>query len=122
MIAYYVFSKMANQSADLSGGGSTAEDEVQPNVRQHGRFRQMLGKVASALGFKSAADRKPKALFILGEDNIIRKTAKKVIQWEPFEYGVLITIIANCVVLALEEHLPNDDKTVLALELVSLTN
>jgi hypothetical protein len=31
---------------------------------------------------------------------------------------VLMTIIANCVVLALEEHLPNDDKTMLALELV----
>ncbi|KAF0766468.1 voltage-dependent calcium channel type A subunit alpha-1 isoform X16 [Aphis craccivora] len=32
----------------------------------------------------------------------------------PFEYAVLLTIIANCVVLALEEHLPRGDKTVLA--------
>ncbi|KAF2879670.1 hypothetical protein ILUMI_26498, partial [Ignelater luminosus] len=35
----------------------------------------------------------------------------------PFEYAVLLTIIANCVVLALEEHLPNQDKTMLALKL-----
>ncbi|RWS24993.1 Voltage-dependent calcium channel type A subunit alpha-1-like protein [Leptotrombidium deliense] len=28
-----------------------------------------------------------------------------------FEYAVLITIIANCVVLALEEHLPASDRT-----------
>ncbi|KAK9709140.1 Ion transport protein [Popillia japonica] len=35
----------------------------------------------------------------------------------PFEYAVLLTIIANCVVLALEEHLPNQDKTVLAQKL-----
>ncbi|ESO09534.1 hypothetical protein HELRODRAFT_156481 [Helobdella robusta] len=30
---------------------------------------------------------------------------------------VLLTIIANCVVLALEEHLPENDKTPLSLEL-----
>ena len=37
----------------------------------------------------------------------------------PFEYAVLLTIIANCVVLALEEHLPCKDKTILAQKLVS---
>ena len=36
----------------------------------------------------------------------------------PFEYAVLLTIIANCVVLALEEHLPEGDKTILAQRLV----
>ena len=35
-----------------------------------------------------------------------------------FEYAVLLTIIANCVVLALEEHLPRKDRTPLALQLV----
>lgn len=30
---------------------------------------------------------------------------------------MLLTIIANCVVLALEEHLPHGDKTVLAQKL-----
>uniref|UniRef100_G1T2E4 Voltage-dependent P/Q-type calcium channel subunit alpha n=1 Tax=Oryctolagus cuniculus TaxID=9986 RepID=G1T2E4_RABIT len=29
----------------------------------------------------------------------------------PFEYMILATIIANCIVLALEQHLPDDDKT-----------
>jgi hypothetical protein len=33
---------------------------------------------------------------------------------------VLLTIIANCIVLALEEHLPNDDKTTLARSLVCI--
>jgi hypothetical protein len=37
----------------------------------------------------------------------------------PFEYAVLLTIIANCIVLALEEHLPGGDKTPLAQQLVS---
>jgi len=36
----------------------------------------------------------------------------------PFEYMVLLTIIANCIVLALEEHLPEGDKTPLASRLV----
>jgi len=36
----------------------------------------------------------------------------------PFEYMVLLTIIANCIVLALEEHLPEGDKTPLAVKLV----
>ncbi|KAJ6654648.1 hypothetical protein lerEdw1_006802, partial [Lerista edwardsae] len=29
----------------------------------------------------------------------------------PFEYMILATIIANCIVLALEQHLPDGDKT-----------
>ena len=33
---------------------------------------------------------------------------------------VLLTIIANCIVLALEEHLPEFDKTPLAVQLVSM--
>ncbi|XP_050331190.1 voltage-dependent calcium channel type A subunit alpha-1 isoform X13 [Bactrocera neohumeralis] len=59
----------------------------------------------------------PTSLFILTEDNPIRKYTRFIIEWPPFEYAVLLTIIANCVVLALEEHLPGSDKTVLALKL-----
>lgn len=82
----------------------------------------------------------PTSLFILTEENIIRRflsadicskffqiIKKKsrfrytrfIIEWPPFEYAVLLTIIANCVVLALEEHLPHGDKTVLAQQLES---
>lgn len=62
----------------------------------------------------------PTSLFILSEENPIRRYTKFIIEWPPFEYAVLLTIIANCVVLALEEHLPNGDKTILALKLVKL--
>uniref|UniRef100_A0A8C8GC33 Voltage-dependent calcium channel alpha-1 subunit IQ domain-containing protein n=1 Tax=Oncorhynchus tshawytscha TaxID=74940 RepID=A0A8C8GC33_ONCTS len=55
-----------------------------------------------------------RSLFIFGEDNIVRKYAKKVIEW-PYplclSYMILATIIANCIVLALEQHLPGEDKT-----------
>ncbi|XP_015255235.1 PREDICTED: voltage-dependent R-type calcium channel subunit alpha-1E-like isoform X4 [Cyprinodon variegatus] len=52
-----------------------------------------------------------RSLFIFGEDNVIRKYAKKITEWPPFEYMILATIIANCIVLALEQHLPGEDKT-----------
>lgn len=38
----------------------------------------------------------------------------------PFEYMILATIIANCIVLALEQHLPEDDKTPMSRRLVSI--
>ncbi|KAG6457069.1 hypothetical protein O3G_MSEX010098 [Manduca sexta] len=59
----------------------------------------------------------PSSLFILSNENPIRRYTKFIIEWPPFEYAVLLTIIANCVVLALEEHLPNGDKTILAQNL-----
>ncbi len=37
----------------------------------------------------------------------------------PFEYMILATIIANCIVLALEQHLPALDKTPMSERLVS---
>nr|XP_054590580.1 voltage-dependent N-type calcium channel subunit alpha-1B [Nothobranchius furzeri] len=55
-----------------------------------------------------------RSLFIFSEDNIIRKYAKKITEWPPFEYMILATIIANCIVLALEQHLPASDKTPLS--------
>ena len=71
---------------------------------------------------KGATDEKkegPTSLFILSETNIIRRLTKFLIEWPPFEYTVLLTIIANCIVLAVERPLPNGDKTILAMELVS---
>ncbi|XP_072297751.1 voltage-dependent R-type calcium channel subunit alpha-1E-like isoform X2 [Eucyclogobius newberryi] len=58
-----------------------------------------------------------RSLFIFSEDNIIRKYAKRIIEWPPFEYMILATITANCVVLALEQHLPGEDKTPMAKRL-----
>ncbi|XP_034248827.1 voltage-dependent calcium channel type A subunit alpha-1 isoform X6 [Thrips palmi] len=59
----------------------------------------------------------PSSLFLFNEGNPIRKYTRFIIEWPPFEYAVLLTIIANCVVLALEEHLPEGDKTILAQRL-----
>ncbi|XP_052465489.1 calcium channel, voltage-dependent, P/Q type, alpha 1A subunit, b isoform X5 [Carassius gibelio] len=55
-----------------------------------------------------------RSLFLFSEDNIVRKYAKKITEWPPFEWMILTTIIANCIVLALEQHLPDGDKTPLS--------
>lgn len=59
----------------------------------------------------------PTSLFIFTEENLIRKYTRFIIEWPPFEYAVLMTIVANCVVLASEEHLPDGDRTTLAKSL-----
>ncbi|XP_061878488.1 voltage-dependent R-type calcium channel subunit alpha-1E-like [Entelurus aequoreus] len=58
-----------------------------------------------------------RSLFIFAEDNFIRRYARRIIEWPPFEYMILATITANCVVLALEQHLPGEDKTPMAKRL-----
>ncbi|XP_057660014.1 voltage-dependent calcium channel type A subunit alpha-1 isoform X48 [Diorhabda carinulata] len=64
----------------------------------------------------------PSSLFLFSEENPIRRYTRFIIEWPPFEYAVLLTIIANCVVLALEEHLPFHDKTMLAQKLEKTEN
>ena len=59
-----------------------------------------------------------RALFIFSEDNFVRRLSRKIIEWPPFEWTILLTIMCTTVVLALEEHLPNNDKTILSISLV----
>jgi hypothetical protein len=89
--------------------------------RQFGRDFAYHGadRMGGPRGDQGPPNSGPTSLFILSEENPIRRYTKFIIEWPPFEYAVLLTIIANCVVLALEEHLPNGDKTILALKLVN---
>lgn len=63
-----------------------------------------------------------RALFLFSEENFVRILARKFIEWPPFEWTILATILTTTVVLALEEHLPNNDKAALAMKLVSNMN
>lgn len=57
------------------------------------------------------------SLFLFADDHPLRRLTKFIIEWPPFEYTVLVTIIANCLVMAMEEHLPGGDRTVFAQQL-----
>lgn len=102
-----------------------AAQEAALTQQREAQLRQAGLRVADRMGGPSLPSGTsphsggPSSLFILSEDNIIRRYTRFVIEWPPFEYAVLLTIIANCVVLALEEHLPHGDKTILAQKLVS---
>lgn len=67
----------------------------------------------------SKEDTTPSSIYIFSSKNIIRRFACVIIEWPPFEWFILSTICANCVVLALEDHLPNKDKTPISITLVS---
>lgn len=96
------------------------EAAAQAQQQQHSQ-RAWAGGAADRMGGPTVAGGQgPSSLFILSEENPIRKCTRFIIEWPPFEYAVLLTIIANCVVLALEEHLPQGDKTILAQKLVSI--
>lgn len=59
----------------------------------------------------------PTSLFLFAEDHPLRRLMQFIIEWPPFEYVILVTIIANCLVMASEQHLPGHDRTTLAVEL-----
>lgn len=65
-------------------------------------------------------ERGPTSLFLFEENNVIRLKTRAIIENSIFEYSVLATIIANCVALAMEAHLPNNDKTEIAIMIVSI--
>lgn len=86
--------------------------ECSKNEHHNGSYR-----LVAKMGTSKDEPPGPTSLFILSEENPIRRCTKFIIEWPPFEYAVLITIITNCVVLAMEEHLPGGDKTMLATSL-----
>ncbi|XP_063422202.1 voltage-dependent calcium channel type A subunit alpha-1-like isoform X3 [Mytilus trossulus] len=104
-------SRMATFSV---GGGGHEDGDF--NGPYDGNIRHVAKKAAN-LSLPGTLGSNSRSLFIFSEENFIRKYAKIIIEWGPFEYMVLLTIIANCIVLALEEHLPEFDKTPLAVQL-----
>lgn len=107
------------RAAQLEGDTELGKDAQDKQEKSHSKVRKFFNRVKKIL---SLPGQNTRALFIFSDENIVRKYAKLAIEWGPFEYMVLLTIIANCVVLALEEHLPNHDKTPLAISLVISVN
>ncbi|XP_064650227.1 voltage-dependent calcium channel type A subunit alpha-1-like isoform X7 [Lineus longissimus] len=105
------YPEMANFSAD----GQTDKDGMTDTT-----IRNQAKKTATISLPGLGGSTGTRSLFIFSEENFVRKYAKVIIEWGPFEYMVLLTIIANCIVLAMEEHLPKKDKTVLAVQLESV--
>lgn len=108
MLNAVAFARAAAMEGEQVGGTGEPEKETSKFCLKMQRVKRIL----------SLPGQNTRSLFIFSEENIIRKYARIIIEWGPFEYMVLLTIIANCIVLALEEHLPNHDKTPLSTSLV----
>uniref|UniRef100_A0A8C9KX01 Voltage-dependent R-type calcium channel subunit alpha n=1 Tax=Serinus canaria TaxID=9135 RepID=A0A8C9KX01_SERCA len=92
-----------------SGSGSTEGDValgIPGGTAPPGAFKQTKAQRARTMALYNPIPVRQncftvnRSLFLFGEENIVRKY-----------YMILATIIANCIVLALEQHLPEDDKT-----------
>ncbi|XP_077969234.1 voltage-dependent P/Q-type calcium channel subunit alpha-1A-like isoform X2 [Styela clava] len=100
------------------GGGPGAGGGKGPGGRgAGGPYKMTLAQQARTMSYYNPVPKQQscitanRSLFIFSEDNFVRKLAKRIIEWPPFEYMILLTIVANCIVLALEGHLPKGDKT-----------
>ncbi|XP_043914705.1 voltage-dependent N-type calcium channel subunit alpha-1B [Protopterus annectens] len=97
----------AGRGSSRQGGPQTGQRMYKQSMAQRARTMALYNPIP----VKQNCFTVNRSLFIFSEDNIIRKYAKRITEWPPFEYMILATIIANCIVLALEQHLPEEDKT-----------
>jgi hypothetical protein len=81
----------------------------------------MGGKEASGKKKEGVADPGPTSLFLFTPSSPVRRLTTWFVNWPLFEWTIIITIIANCVVMALDDKLPYGDKTVLSIQMVSLS-
>ena len=63
-------------------------------------------------------DQGPTSLFLFTPSSPLRRLATWFVNWSAFEWTIILTIIANCVVMALDDKLPNGDKTILSHKMV----
>uniref|UniRef100_A0A673X188 Voltage-dependent calcium channel type A subunit alpha-1 n=1 Tax=Salmo trutta TaxID=8032 RepID=A0A673X188_SALTR len=106
-------------------GGDTASGTGSGTLKQTKAARARTMALYNPIPHRQNCLTVNRSLFIFAEDNLIRKTAKRIIECPvlnlvaltPFEWVILATITANCIVLALEQHLPGEDKTPMAKRL-----
>ncbi|XP_048587004.1 voltage-dependent calcium channel type A subunit alpha-1-like isoform X2 [Nematostella vectensis] len=98
----------STHSLHIANGGS------QDRVSMHSKSTSLRQKIGNRL---LEFIRMPYALFILSERNPIRRLSKNIVEHKLFEYFILLNIVANCVVLAMNKPLPMDDKIEIAKDL-----
>ncbi len=101
-------------------------EENQQEVIANGTQKKETPKIAKMGASKGSKEEPPEnmpsSLFILSEENLIRRAARATINSMAFEYTILAAILANCIVMAMEEHLPEKDKSVFTEKLDKTEN
>lgn len=105
---------MCRLSTDIHNQSMAGENPqtANANVPQ----RKETPKIAKMGGSKGSKEEPPEnmpsSLFVLSEGNLIRRAARATVNSKVFEYSILTAILLNCIVMAMEEHLPIEDKSV----------
>ena len=100
---------------NLSSGWTNVLDSSQgpgpPNGVQPKLGVQTMAekKPARRLGAKPPPDRAQKSMGCLSLKNPLRKHCIALVEWKPFEFLILFTIICNCVCLAVYKPYPGQD-------------
>ena len=70
------------------------------------------------VGAKPPPDRAPRSIYCFSLKNPIRKKCIEFVEWKPFEFLILFTILGNCVALAVYTPFPAEDTNEMNLILV----
>jgi len=116
---------VAGQYDDPGGGygGGGYAGAPQGAYGQHGAAGGASGgperKTQRRAGAKPPPDRAPRSIYCFSLKNPLRKRCLEFVEWKPFEFLILFTILGNCVALAVYTPFPNEDTNETNLILVS---
>ncbi|XP_059091600.1 muscle calcium channel subunit alpha-1-like isoform X4 [Tigriopus californicus] len=96
-------------------GGEAAGEEVMEDEKPTTVAEK---KPARRIGAKPPPDRAPRSIYCFSVKNKFRKKCIEFVEWKPFEFLILVTILGNCVALAVYTPFPAEDtnETNLVLE------
>jgi len=66
-------------------------------------------KPVRRIGAKPPPDRAPRSIYCFSIKNPFRKKCLQFVEWKPFEFLILLTILGNCVALAVYTPFPSED-------------
>jgi hypothetical protein len=110
-----------------AGGGDTLAGLVGPDglpVAPPGGEGDLAGdkpaekKTQRRIGAKPPPDRAPRSIYCFSSKNLFRKKCIEFVEWKPFEFLILVTILGNCVALAVYTPFPAEDTNEMNLILV----
>ncbi|XP_023340259.1 muscle calcium channel subunit alpha-1, partial [Eurytemora carolleeae] len=96
----------------MGGGGGDTGLSSAWNSALTGQPKQLQPdpkKPVRRVGAKAPPDRTERAIVCCGLKNPIRKYCIALMEWKPFEFFILLTIMGNCICLAIYTPFPNGD-------------
>ncbi len=121
-----VFSSSASSVVVVDRGSRMTEEQSQmaayepPNPNPPPTQQPAEKKPQRRVGAKPPPDRAPRSIYCFSVKNPLRKKFIEVVEWKAFEFLILVTILGNCVALAVYTPFPAEDtnETNLILEKV----